>query len=90
MVRYFYAYTPLAIVASIVFLALPWLGVIALMVAAVAVLYALGSLAFGLAAALGKASRSLVHGLQARTKPAPASMQPAVLLANARANRDAR
>ena len=41
MVRYYYAWTPLAIVCSIVFLALPWLGLIALLVVALAALMTL-------------------------------------------------
>jgi hypothetical protein len=41
MVRYFYAWTPLAIVATVVFLSLPWLGLIALMIVSLATLAAL-------------------------------------------------
>jgi hypothetical protein len=43
MVRYFYAWTPLVIVMTVVLLALPWLGLIALMVFS---LVALAALAF--------------------------------------------
>ena len=43
MARYFYAWAPLAIVGSVVFLALPWLGLIALLVVA---LFALPALAW--------------------------------------------
>jgi hypothetical protein len=32
MVRYFYAWTPLVIVGTVVLLSLPWLGLIALMI----------------------------------------------------------
>jgi hypothetical protein len=41
MVRYFYAWTPLAIVGAVVLLALPWLGLIALMLVALVALPAL-------------------------------------------------
>jgi uncharacterized membrane protein len=41
MVRYFYAWTPLAIVAAVVLLSLPWLGLIALMIVALVALPAL-------------------------------------------------
>jgi hypothetical protein len=41
MVRYFYAWTPLVIVGTIFVLALPWLGLIALMLVALAALPAL-------------------------------------------------
>ena len=36
MVRYFYAWTPLVIVGTVVLLSLPWLGLIALMIFALA------------------------------------------------------
>jgi hypothetical protein len=45
MVRYFYAWTPLVIVATVVLLALPWLGLIALMIVSLVALAAL-ALAF--------------------------------------------
>ena len=41
MVRYFYAWAPLAIVGTVVLLALPWLGLIALLVVALVALPAL-------------------------------------------------
>lgn len=37
MVRYFYAWTPLLIVGAVSILALPWLGLIALMIVALVV-----------------------------------------------------
>src|SRR5262249_49759046 len=40
MVRYFYAWTPLVIVGTVVFLSLPWLGLIALMIVSLAALAA--------------------------------------------------
>jgi hypothetical protein len=44
MVRYFYAWAPLVVVGSVVLLSLPWLGLIALMIAALAALAALVAL----------------------------------------------
>jgi len=41
MVRYFYAWTPLVIVGTIFLVALPWLGLIALMLVTITVLPAL-------------------------------------------------
>jgi len=41
MVRYFYAWTPLAIVTTVVLLALPWLGLIALVIVSLVALPAL-------------------------------------------------
>jgi hypothetical protein len=61
MVRYFYSFTPLVIVGTVVILSLPWLGLIALMVFALAALGALAALAsaivyvpYMLARALGR------------------------------------
>jgi hypothetical protein len=42
MVRYFFSWTPLVIVATVVLLSLPWLGLIALMLVALVALPALG------------------------------------------------
>jgi hypothetical protein len=41
MVRYYYAWTPLVIVGTVVVLSLPWLGLIALMIFSLAALAAL-------------------------------------------------
>jgi hypothetical protein len=51
MVRYFYAWTPLVIVGSVVLLTLPWLGLIALMVFALAALAGLAALVWAVVAA---------------------------------------
>jgi hypothetical protein len=45
MVRYFYAGTPFVVVGTVVILCMPWLGLIAVMVAAVTALTALAALA---------------------------------------------
>jgi hypothetical protein len=93
MVRYFYAWTPLTIVAAVVFLALPWLGLIALMVVAFVALGALVWLALAIGSAVATATRAIAHGwhAQAGARPATAPVQPApaMLVANARANREA-
>ena len=49
MVRYFYKGTPLVIVAGVVFLSMPWLGLIALMVVAIPALGALAALGWTIA-----------------------------------------
>ena len=45
MVRYFYAWTPLVIVGTVVLLSLPWLGLIALMIFSLVAVAALAALA---------------------------------------------
>jgi hypothetical protein len=65
MVRYFYAWTPLVIVWTVVLLSLPWLGLIALTIAALAALVALTALVLEVLAvpyALGRAVNRRVHG----------------------------
>jgi hypothetical protein len=51
MVRYFYKCLPLAALAAVVLLSMPWLGVIALIVVAVPALVALAALAWTIATA---------------------------------------
>ena len=48
MVRYFYAWTPLVIVAAVVLLSMPWLGLIALMIVAIVAVAALALLVWAL------------------------------------------
>jgi hypothetical protein len=48
MVRYWYSFTPLVFVFAVIPLALPWLGLIALMLFAVIALAVLGALAWGI------------------------------------------
>ena len=48
MVRYFYAWTPLVIVGTVVLLSLPWLGLIALMIFSLVALVALAALAWAI------------------------------------------
>jgi hypothetical protein len=63
MVRYFYALTPLVLVATIFLLALPWLGLIALMVVTLVAVPAL-------ALAILAVPYMLVHALARRVHPA--------------------
>jgi hypothetical protein len=51
MVRYWFSFTPLVVVATVVLLALPWLGVIALMVFTLAALTTLAALVAGVVVA---------------------------------------
>jgi hypothetical protein len=48
MVRYFYAWTPLVIVGTVFVLALPWLGLIALMAVSLVAVVALAALAWAI------------------------------------------
>lgn len=73
MVRYFYAWTPLVIVAGIVVLSLPWLGLIALMVATLVTLLAL-------AGALVYAPYMLVQAISRRWQVQSAGPRPAPVL----------
>jgi hypothetical protein len=83
MVRYFYAWTPLVIVATLVLLSAPWLGLIALIVVS---LVALPALALALVVApyllVHAISRSWRDRRNASRRPAVASApaaQPATL-----------
>jgi hypothetical protein len=68
MVRYFYAWTPLVIVGSILLLALPWLGLIALMIVA---LFALAAFAFVIVLVPYTLGRAIGHRWQLRTSATP-------------------
>ena len=61
MVRYFYAWTPLAILGTVVLLSLPWLGVIALMLVALALLLALAELGSAIASGLLELNAAISH-----------------------------
>jgi hypothetical protein len=76
MLRYFYAWTPLVIVATIVLLSLPWLGLIALMVATLAILLAL-------AGTLVYAPYMLVQAISRRWQVRRAGPRPAAVLSPA-------
>jgi len=51
MVRYFYSWAPLVIVGTVVFLTLPWLGLIALMAFALVAIAVLATLVWAIVAA---------------------------------------
>jgi len=61
MARYFYAWAPLVLVSTIAFLALPWLGVIALIVVLLAAVAALTAVARAVVAGLHALVRSVPH-----------------------------
>jgi phosphate/sulfate permease len=72
MLRYFYKWTPLIIVGTVVLLSLPWLGLIALIIVS---LVALPALAFAVAYVpymlIRTISRSLQGASGSRTRSAP-------------------
>ena len=74
MLRYFYAWTPLVIVGTLVLLSLPWLGLIALMVFALAALGALAALAWAIVFVPYMLARALIRrwhtGASPQTTPA--------------------
>jgi hypothetical protein len=75
MVEYFYAWTPLVVVTTVVLLALPWLGLIALLIGALAALAALAALTRAIVAAplaVGRAIGHRWHGRSAAPQPSPA------------------
>jgi hypothetical protein len=73
MLRYFYAWTPLVLVATIVLLALPWLGLIALIIVS---LVAVPALAFATVVAPYLLVQAIARRLQDRHT---ASRRPAVV-----------
>jgi uncharacterized membrane protein len=86
MVRYFYAWTPLVIVGTIFFLALPWLALIALLIVALFALAALAAAVVFLPFMLGRAivrNRHSVSAARPRTAPAPGAGQAPERLARA-------
>jgi hypothetical protein len=82
MVRYFYAFIPYAAVGSVVFLSLPWLGLLALFVVALVALPAL-AVAFVIApymlvhAGVRRVRRMTLPAITApASEPATAALQP--------------
>jgi len=63
MVRYFYAWTPLVVVGTVVILSLPWLGLIAFMIAALVAVAAPVALAWATVAAQEVTAALEVRGL---------------------------
>jgi hypothetical protein len=84
MLRYFYAWTPLIVVAAVVLLAIPWLGLIALVIATLATLAALVALAWAIVEAplaIGHAIGRRWHGRGVAPQPSPS---PALMVAERR------
>jgi hypothetical protein len=77
MVRYFYAWTPLVIVATVVLLALPWLGLIALMIVSLVALAALAWAIVFVTYVLSRAIRSLWHIRSGASPRTAAALSPA-------------
>jgi hypothetical protein len=67
MVRYFYAWTPLFIVATVAFLALPWLGLIALMIVSLVALAALAGLTWAVVFVPYMLIRAISRSLHSRS-----------------------
>lgn len=67
MVRYFYGFTPLVVVGTVFLLSLPWLGLVALMVLALATLGALAGLAWAIVVAPYLLIRSVGRRWHGRT-----------------------
>jgi uncharacterized OsmC-like protein len=67
MVRYFYGWTPLVIVAAIFLLSMPWLGLIALMIVAIVAVGALASLAWAVVFVPYTVSRTISRRLHIRS-----------------------
>jgi hypothetical protein len=72
MVRYFSSWTPLVIVAAVVLLSLPWLGLIALMTFALVGLVALAALAWAIVFVPYTLARAISH--RSRSVPANATV----------------
>jgi hypothetical protein len=76
MVRYFYVWTPLVIVTTVVLLLAPWLGLIALMILSLVALGALAALAWAIAFVPYVVSRAIGRRWRSRggagPRPAPA------------------
>ena len=77
MIRYFYAWTPLVILGTVVLLALPYLGLLALMVAALVALAALASAIVLVPYAVGRAVARLWHSRTAASPRTAPALSPA-------------
>ena len=80
MVRYLYAWTPLVIVGTVVFLSLPWLGLIALMLFALVALVTLAALAWAIVFAPYMLSQAISRRWRLRSR---ASLRTAAALSPA-------
>ena len=80
MVRYYYAWTPLFIVGTIVLLSLPWLGLIALVSVSLVLIAALAALANAIAWAFRVLSGAITqtwHGRSGSTQALTPARSPA-------------
>jgi hypothetical protein len=80
MVRYFYAWTPLVIVGTVVLLFMPWLGLIALAIVAIVALGALAALAWAIVFVpymLGRAISRRWHMRSGASPRTAAALSPA-------------
>jgi hypothetical protein len=78
MVRYFYAWTPLFIIGTVVILSLTWLGLIALMVVALVVLPALAGAIVFVPYLLARAISRRWQGRSGASPRAAAALSPAM------------
>ena len=62
MVRYFYAWTPLFVIGTVSILSLPWLGLIAVLIAALFPLAALVGLVWGVISLSHMLARAISRG----------------------------
>jgi hypothetical protein len=77
MVRYFYAWTPLVLVGAVVLLSLPWLGLIAFVIAALAAVAAPAALVWATVAATRGVGRTIA--LRLHRPSAVPQYKPALL-----------
>ena len=84
MVRYFYAWTPLVIVGTVVLLSMPWLGLIALMIVALVVLSALAWAIVLVPYTLSRAIDRRRHEDRGATQQTAAVLSPAAALSPAK------
>lgn len=96
MVEYFYAWTPLLIIGTVLLVSLPWLGPVVLLVGALAVLLALAALLWAIVVLpyrLGRAIGRRWHGrggVRPRTPAAVTAASPRTAAALSPARRDNR
>jgi hypothetical protein len=77
MVRYFYAWTPLAIVGTLLLLAIPWLGLFALMFVSLVALAALAWAIVFVPYMLGRAISRRWHMRSGASPQTAAALSPA-------------
>ena len=75
--RYFYAWTPLVVVGTIVLLSMPWLGLIALMIVAIVALAALAWAIVFVPYTLSGAVRRRWHGRSGASPGTAPALSPA-------------